>query len=416
MMKFKFSLQRLILGLLVFIAGALFMVGQIQAQECKENACADGETACWSQAKIDCQNKINEAQTQAKTLKSAINLLNGQISLQQLQVNQTLAEIYQLETEINELSQRIEGLGYSLDRLSTVLIERVRAQYKQSRSAPSLRLLGADSLSELVNQMKYLALAQRQTADTMEKTETQRLTYDEQKILKEEKQTELNVKRSQLEAEKAIITQKRAEQQNLLDITNNSEQRYQSLRAQAVNQLQAFGRYATSFGASLLTGQTNCNGWGCYYSQRDVQWGNMSLGSSGISVATAGCLVTSVAMVITHYKGQVINPGDIANNSVFDGADIKTNIVVNGITVNRSRGVSCGTSSSCLDSELADGRPVIVKINAPSISGDHFLVILEKKDGKYIMHDPLIPNGHDLSFTDYHSLSGITRIDRISVN
>lgn len=243
-MKFNFFLKSLVLILLVFAAVFLLKVPALSAQECEKSCnkatqsnddyllCINSEKACW-------EGKISETQQKANTLTNAINLINGKISLQQLQVNQTLAEITQLEEEITELSQRIEGLSYSLDRLSTVLIERVRAQYKQSRTAPALRLLGAESLSELVTQMKYLALAQRQTADTMERTETQRLEYDEQKQLKEVKQAQLETKRKTLQAQQATLQQQKKDQQFLLTQTKNDEKTYQNELAKTLAEFAA---------------------------------------------------------------------------------------------------------------------------------------------------------------------------------
>jgi hypothetical protein len=78
-----------------------------------------------------------------------------------------------------------------------------------------------------------------------------------------------------------------------------------------------------------------------------------------------------------------------------------------------SRTPAC-SGSSCLDSELEGGRPVIVRLI--NQYGTHFVVIKEKKDGSYIMHDPVIKDGHDLKFTDHYSLGSITRVDRVSVN
>jgi peptidoglycan hydrolase CwlO-like protein len=409
----RFSFSKILVPCLFLLAGLLLVVNQIQAQECTQFNCSSGDQECLSDQVSCLNNAINNTQQQAKTLKNAISVLNGQISLQQLQVNQTLYEINQLETEINELTERIEGLGYSLDRLGSVLIERVKAQYKQSRTAPELRLLGAASLSDLVNQMKYLLLAQHQTADAMERTETQRQEFDEQKQLKEEKQAQLDVKRRQLETEKAAVTQKRAEQQDLLNFTNNSEQQYQRLLSQANSQLASFSRFASSLGVSLLSGQTSCNGWGCYYSQRDSQWGGMYMGGSSYTVAQAGCLITSVAMVSTHY-GKSLTPGQIASNSsVFAGADMKHSWSVNGVSINLNTACS---SSSCLDSVLEGGNPAVVRLTAANFAGTHFIVILEKKDGQYIMHDPAMANGNDKKFTDHYALGSITRVDRVSVN
>jgi len=187
---------------------------------------------------------LKETGAQKATLEQAIAILNGEIALQQLQINQTQWEISGLEGEINELSQRIEGLGYSLDRLGTVLIERVRTQYKQSRSAPALRLLGIESLSDLVTQMKYLVLAQRQTADTMERTETQRLEYDEQKQIKEQKQQELEAKRNKLLTQRQELEQTQAEKRVLLANTQNNERRYQQLLADAQRELRQISQAA----------------------------------------------------------------------------------------------------------------------------------------------------------------------------
>lgn len=251
-MRFRFSFQKLALTVSLFIIGALFVVTQIFAQECKDNPCPDKNPSCLNSAIIACQAKVNEASAQKATLKQAIAVLNGQISLQQLQINQTEWEISQLRDEINELSQRIEGLGYSLDRLGTVLIERVRSQYKQSRTAPALQLLGVDTLSDLVTQMKYLVLAQRQTADTMERTEAQRLEYDEQKQLKEQKQLELEKVEARLEAQKSELNTQKAEKANLLAITENDEAKYQRLLATAAADLasiqRALGSIATKIG------------------------------------------------------------------------------------------------------------------------------------------------------------------------
>lgn len=391
-------------------------VTSLHAQACEDKECDSDDKKCWEEKRKCLEDKIQETQQQAATLQGAIAVFNQQVAAQQALVNTTQAEINQLEKEIMDLSERIEGLSSSLDRLGTVLIERVRSQYKQSRSSPELRLLGAESFSSLITQMKYLLLAQRQTVDTMERTENQRLEYDEQKTLKEEKQAELDAKRRQLESEKAVVAQKRAEQQNLLNITNNSEQRYQSLLTEANRQLQAFRGFVTSRGgASILSGQTKkLDDWGYYYSQRDSQWGNKGIGNSRSSMAEYGCLVTSMAMVASYYD-KSLTPGQIADSSAPFFANTafmnRGTWTVNGVSMTRTRTGSVSTST--LDAELSGGRPVIVGIGA---GPDHFVVILEKKDGNYIMNDPFVKDGYEKKFTDYYSLSSISAIDRVRVN
>ncbi|MCC6711685.1 MAG: hypothetical protein IT416_05040 [Candidatus Pacebacteria bacterium] len=211
-------------------------------------SCNKKKQACWEQ-------KITETKSQALTLTNTINLLNGQISLQQLQVDITQAEIIKLENQVTELSERIKGLGYSLDRLGTVLIERVQAQYKQSRVSPSLQLLGLDSLTDVVSRLRYLSIAQKQTAEVMARTETQRLEYDEQKTLKEEKQDELELKRIDLVNLQSSLKVQKTDQQYLLNETKNNEAKYQSELAKTLAELEAIQSIIAGKGQESKTGE-----------------------------------------------------------------------------------------------------------------------------------------------------------------
>lgn len=369
------------------------------------SSCLAQEKSCW-------EANVSEAQAQASTLKSAISILDGQIKVQSVKIQQTTAQINQLESEIADLGQRIAGLSLSLDHFSGILIDRIVENYKQRRTDLKADLFASSSFNEFVTQERYLSQVQAQTLDLMRKTETQRLDYNQQKTLKEEKQAEVEQKQKELQSQKNELDGQKKAKDQLLTETKNSETIYQQKVTQLNAQLASFSSFASAIGTSLLSGQTNCNDWGCYYSQRDSQWGNMRLGSSGYTIASSGCLVTSVAMVTTHY-GKKLTPADIASSSVFAGGDLNFSISVNGVSINRS---SACSSSSCLDSALADGKPVIVRLRAANSAGTHFIVILKKEDGKYIMHDPVTPNGHDKNFTDYYSLGAITRVDKVSVN
>lgn len=246
----KITRQIIFLWLLPILLGALWVRSTtfaipVGADDCSSIVCSsstqsDDEYFDCNKKKQSCwEQKIDTTQAEAATLTSTINLLNGQISLQQLQVDLTFAEIYQLEGDVTELSERIKGLGYSLDRLSTVLIERVQAQYKQSRMVPSLQLLGADSLANVITNIKYLSLAQKQTANVMARTENQRIAYDDQKLLKEDKQDELEVKKISLEGLQASLLVQKKDQQYFLSETKNNEAKYQSELAKTLAELQA---------------------------------------------------------------------------------------------------------------------------------------------------------------------------------
>ncbi len=193
---------------------------------------------CTNKKRVCLEAKLAEVQSQKSSVSNQISILNGKIQIQQVQINQTLAEVTLLENEIAELSTRITGLNLSLDRLTTMLVERIRTQYKRSKTTTFPILTEPDqTFAGAITQYRYLSLAGAQTAQAMERAESQRLAYDEQKALKEVKQIEVEKKKLQLEKERGQLASAKQEQQNFLEITKSSEKRYQELLEAARKEL-----------------------------------------------------------------------------------------------------------------------------------------------------------------------------------
>jgi peptidoglycan hydrolase CwlO-like protein len=238
------------LGILFLLVGwqfsSLTPTGSVlAAEDCEQYQCdkdnqdEDGYLQCISDKSQCLKDKIAETQTQAITLNNTISILNGQIQVQELQISQTLAEISQLERQIEELTVRISGLEISLDRLSTLLVERVNKNYKRHSAMPLSLLLISDSLGDFLSQYKYLQLTQRHLGEVMAKAEEQRLDYDQQKALKEDKQDEVEQKRLALQSQQNQLTGQRADHQILLSQTKSNEARYQAELAKTLAELEA---------------------------------------------------------------------------------------------------------------------------------------------------------------------------------
>lgn len=404
-------------GLVVFSSSQSAYAAEDCEQKFQCDSSSDEYENCLNE-KISClEGNLNETKEKKTTLESAISVINGNINIQQVKISQTKNEISDLEREITELDNRIDGLSISLDRLSTLLVERIRTQYKREQINPITFIASSKSLANFISQFRYLRLAGKQTAQAMQKADSQKAIYDTQKELKEIKQDEVETKRYELQSEQNVLVGQRQEQQNLLNVTNSDEQKFQQLLKEAKEEIDSIKRYAASKGGAGIIGNvTQCDDWGCYYNQRDSQWGSQYIGNSNETMAEVGCLVTSIAMVATHY-GKNITPADIAASSnpfFYNTANMlwTWSGPVNGVMANRSR---VGYSSSTLDSALADGNPVIVRISAANSVGTHFIVITKKEDGKYIMKDPYESDGNNIPFTDKHSLGQITAIDKVTV-
>lgn len=236
-------MRKLQLALLTLAIFLLLPVGIVHAQDdCeKEFNCTeshDDYSSCLVKKKACLENALVETKSKKTTLENTISIINGNINIQQVKISQTKNEISQLEAEITELDNRISGLSISLDRLSTLLVERIRTQYKREQVNPLSFVASSKSLANFVSQFRYLRLAGQQTAQAMQKADSQKAIYDTQKELKELKQAEVETKRSELQSEQNVLVSQRQEQQNLLSVTQNDEKKFQQLIAEAEKELQ----------------------------------------------------------------------------------------------------------------------------------------------------------------------------------
>lgn len=374
---------------------------QCQAEQDDYVLCLNDLRSCW-------QQQVDQARSEANTLQSAINIINGQVRVQSLRISQTIAEIEQLETEITTLSERIEGLSISLNRLSETLIKRVREGYKQLRLPYKNNIFAAESFNQFLSQSRYMSLASDQTLDLMKRTELQRLTYNQQKELKESKQQEVEQLRQNLQAQKNELDSQKASKDELLRQTRNSEAVYQQKLAEATAELNALKAFSSSKGGSVLPEQHSPDGW--FFSQRDQRWANFLMGGSNMSVMEVGCLASSTAMIKKKF-GENVTPVTIASNRSYFFSNTAY-MLRPWPAPNGYRYQHYAYSQSTLDARLQE-NPVIVKLSAGPY-GTHFLVIKEKQDGQYIMHDPW--EGYDKKFSDFYSLGQIREIGALVKN
>jgi len=339
--------------------------------------------------------KVKELQTQAGSLSNQIAQFDAKINLTELKIEQT-------KEQIELLGGRIDQIQVSVEDLANAFNQRAIETYRLSRTNDTAVILfSSPDLSKAVSRYHYLQKIQEADRDLLEKLQKAQTSYKEQKGDLEELQDVLGVQVEELATEKIA-------KDNLLAATKNDEMKYQSLLAEAKSQLSALRRFIDSQGgASILQNQTKCDGWGCYYNQRDSQWGNIGMGNSAYSVAEYGCLITSISMVASHY-GKDIKPSDIAVNTNYF-------VPATGYLYHSADGMpfSLSTASaSNLDSYLGSGPVIAGLYSGP----DHFIVILRKEGDNYIMHDPFMPDGGNRPLTDQYSVSDISSLRLVSFN
>lgn len=357
----------------------------------------------------DLEKKLQDTRSQEKTLSSQIGAMDSQIKLTELRMKSTESQITTLSQDIKTADGKIKNLENSLTEITKVLVNRIRATYQVGTNQPFQVLLSSKDATDFVSRVSYLRIVQEHDKKLIYDTQQARNDYQNQKNIFEDKKKKVEALKTQLETYAKQISQEKDAKKRLLSETQGSEANYQRLLAQAQAQLAGFSNFASSQGgASILSNQTVCDDWGCYYNQRDSQWGGMALGS--YSLASDGCLVTSMAMVYTHMGRRNVTPATInsdANNfASYERAWLLKTITADGLTTSRIH--------TDIDSELSAGRPVIAGISYDGGPlADHFLVLISGSDGNYMMNDPFTPNGRNISFRGRYPSSRIVEIEKV---
>ncbi len=392
---------------ILFLSGLLLvflLLGTkiVHAQQSCDSTCDSGASdyqSCLKNLTNLCQDKVSQLQGQANTLANQISQFDAQIRLATLKINQT-------QSQIELLGGRIDQLEVSLNDLTKAFSSRAVETYKLSRFENNFFfILSATDINDATQRFHYLQKIQEEDRNLLNKLTEAQTTYKSEKTDQETLQKQLTVQQANLNAQKSA-------KNNLLVATQNSETKYQSLLFQARKELAALSQYASGK-TSTASNQTVCDDWGCYYAQGDPSWGNMMLGDSGYTVTQAGCLITSSAMIATHYKRN-LTPADIDSDP--SAGWLSMVITVNGTTITRTSigadPTNVNTTIANIDSELSAGRPVIV-----GLIGPHFIVLRSGSNGNYKMNDPLgKDNGYDKDFSSQYSLSSIVDVERVTVN
>ncbi len=399
-MRFK---KILIIFILLLSVSAFAFARPIMSIDCDPNMSVSGLSQNDLNTLVGlCSQKVNDLRNQANTLSSQIQYMDTQIYLTGLQIEDTKQKIITTQKEIDTLGTRIEGLNTSLDYLSNLLIDKIVESYKQRSVSLITILLDSIDANDLISQVKYLKTTRQNNQNLLLQVQETKTNFEEQKNLREEKTVELNNLQTTLNQQQTNLSSQKAAKQQLLAATQNDETIYENLLNKARQELAGFSAFTQSAGGGLTTFGNGSNGW--YYTQRDPQWGNMILPGSSTNVMTAGCAVTSVAMVCKSY-GQNITPATIVSDpSKFIGGDLW------------NWAFSCsgkstdwlGSNEDQVKSYVKNNTPVILRLSVPSVSGLHFVVAYKWDDGKndFIIHDPYY--GPDKNFSDRYNWSQVT--------
>lgn len=355
--------------------------------------------------------ELQQVGANKKTLQAAINSLDLQKSKVQAQITLTQTEISATQIEIQQLGGQIQTTEQTIATDQTALGAYLESLQKADAQPLLVQMLSDGGLEKAWNDINETLQVQDGIQTAMETLKQEKDTLASSQTASQQKQSTLTAQQQTLTAQQQTLTQTVQSKNQLLAETNSQEATYEQLLAAAQAQLSSFSAFAANAGGSKLLGnQTVCDSWGCYYSQRDSAWGSLPLDGTKYTMAADGCLVTAMAMVLTHYGYRDVTPetinADPNDFAAYYPAYLLTSIDVDGVTATRK--------TAAIDATLATGNPVIVGINA--YGGTHFVVLVSGSKGNYIMKDPYIANGNNASFTANYSLRSIFAVAKVVIS
>ncbi len=370
----------------------------------------DAEIAQLNQEIAQYEAELNQIGADKKTLQAAINALNLQRQKIQTQIQVTQKQINSTQLQIQQLGNNITDIQKAMDADQAALAEDLRSIQQSDNQPLVARIFSNDTFAEAWKDTDAIIQVQDAIQDQVSALAAQKDQLALAQAKSKQKQSDLISQKSTLSSQQTTLTQTKNSKTQLLAETSASEAQYQKLLAQAKAELASFSTFAANAGGSgLLTNQTSCDSWGCYYNQRDATWGNDPLNGTQYRLKSDGCLVTSMAMILTHYGYRDVTPITINSNpgnfAAYYPAYLLFTIHVDGMTVTRK--------SSYIDATLAAGNPVVVGLHA--YGGTHYVVLVSGSNGNYVMRDPYVPNAKDIPFTSHYKLSQVFGVSKVVI-
>jgi len=208
---------------------------------------AEERVGCYENVVLTC-DKTRE------TLSSQITFMNSKIELATLRINALRSELTKLNNEIEELVNEIERLEGLLTKRLELVIYRIPQSYKRSVTPNFGIVFLSSNISDFISRVKYVSRVQQEDAQLLFQLKSTQNNYAERKDIREKKKAQREQLKIQFEKESRDLETQKRDKQILLEQTNNSEAKYQSLLASARSELIAIQGIIAGQGSETKVG------------------------------------------------------------------------------------------------------------------------------------------------------------------
>lgn len=179
------------------------------------------------------ENQIAEKQLEAANLANQLVILDAEISKTEAEIQKTEAEIEKTNLEIKSIEKQIQIKEKEIVKQKEVLSEIIRTIHQYDQVNLIEILLTYDSLSDFLDQTKYLETIEKKGKETLDNIHQikKELEWQNQVLITREKT--LDELKKKLGEEKTRLDQEKQGKEKLLQETEAEEEKYQELLRQA---------------------------------------------------------------------------------------------------------------------------------------------------------------------------------------
>ncbi len=184
------------------------------------------------------QVQIEAKRRDRVSLSNQLSILEDKLAQAQLDIDGVNLEIDKTNLEIKKIEVDSDNLDEQIETQKQHIANLLRTMYKQDQASTLEILLLNNSLTEFLNQAKYLQDTNKEIGRSVEDLKRAKDQLEQNKIVLDQKNSELLSLKKQLQDKKDNLAYEQDNKNNLLLETKSSEQQFQALLQQAKKEQQ----------------------------------------------------------------------------------------------------------------------------------------------------------------------------------
>ncbi|MFA4941677.1 MAG: peptidoglycan DD-metalloendopeptidase family protein [Patescibacteria group bacterium] len=176
---------------------------------------------------------IKQKQNEKASLSNQLSILDNRLAKAELDIEGVETEISRTNLEVEKVNLEISNKDKEINREKEHLGNVLKLIYKQDRVTTLEIMLLNNSLTDFINQLKYLEDTNKEIGDGLDTLKKYKDDLEKSQLVLQDKKKELNDLKEELTGKKESLAGEKENKSFILTQTRNSEKEYQKLLAEA---------------------------------------------------------------------------------------------------------------------------------------------------------------------------------------